>query len=153
VWITGRGCGWITGRGCGWITGRGSGSISGAYARGVSLLVPGKPTARSRRRTTVPQRESQMPDPSGAAWSSIGTMISGLWGGVGALVDAFVVHRGHVGLAVGILVGMAGSLYLTWVKLVGASPRSTTADLPAPPAVPAHDVAGRAGVRGVTPPS
>jgi ATP synthase protein I len=51
-----------------------------------------------------------------ALWSIFGYLVSGLlfWGGVGWAVDHFL-HTKYFTL-VGLLVGMAGALYLVWLR-------------------------------------
>jgi ATP synthase protein I len=66
------------------------------------------------------------PSPSGAAaahrraeqdaWGAFGLVPAGIlvWGGVGALVGAWLDSR--VPVAIGLLVGMAAGLYLVWFR-------------------------------------
>ena len=51
----------------------------------------------------------------GAAWNVIATMLAGLgvWGGLGLLADR-LFDTGKLFLATGLLVGMAGAIYLIY---------------------------------------
>jgi F0F1-type ATP synthase assembly protein I len=53
-----------------------------------------------------------------AAWSIVSYLLSGMlvWGGVGWLIDRWR-GGGHVFLAIGVLVGVAASLYLVFVRI------------------------------------
>ena len=62
------------------------------------------------------------------AWGALGLVISGVlvWGGVGALLSAWLDNRFPT--LVGLLVGMAGGLYLVWFRYGRPCPRSSGAD-------------------------
>jgi F0F1-type ATP synthase assembly protein I len=67
--------------------------------------------------------DGQAPKPTRGAndgWAVLSTLLGGLivWGGIGWLVDK-LLHT-HIALPIGLLVGMAGSLYLI-VKKYGSS--------------------------------
>jgi ATP synthase protein I len=53
-------------------------------------------------------------------WSIFGYLLSGLlvWGGIGAAIDHWVMHRNHWFMLVGFLLGMGASLYLVWLRFV-----------------------------------
>ncbi len=53
----------------------------------------------------------------GTAYAIIGTLLAGLlvWGGIGYLVDRLVGTE-PVFLAIGLLLGMAGGIYLVYLK-------------------------------------
>ena len=57
----------------------------------------------------------QRPEPgANAGWVAVGTLLSGVivWGFVGGLLDAWLAIPKHLGLLVGMIVGIAGALYL-----------------------------------------
>ena len=57
----------------------------------------------------------QRPEPgSNAGWVAVGTLLSGVivWGFVGGVLDAWLAIPKHLGLLVGMIVGIAGALYL-----------------------------------------
>jgi ATP synthase protein I len=56
----------------------------------------------------------------GAMWSIFGYLLSGLlvWGGIGAAIDHWVMHKHHWFMLVGFLLGMGASLYLVWLRFV-----------------------------------
>ena len=56
----------------------------------------------------------------GAMWSIFGYLLSGLlvWGGIGWLVDHYVMHHGHTFVLIGFLLGMGAALYLVWLRFV-----------------------------------
>lgn len=61
------------------------------------------------------KQASPKPDPgANAGWAALSTLLSGLvvWGGAGALLDWWLGIPKHIGLLVGMIVGMAMSLYL-----------------------------------------
>jgi hypothetical protein len=57
----------------------------------------------------------QRPEPgANAGWVAVGTLLSGVivWGFVGGVLDAWLAIPKHLGLLVGMIVGIAGALYL-----------------------------------------
>ena len=57
----------------------------------------------------------QRPEPgANAGWVAVGTLLSGIivWGFVGGVLDAWLAIPKHLGLLVGMIVGIAGALYL-----------------------------------------
>jgi F0F1-type ATP synthase assembly protein I len=57
----------------------------------------------------------EKPDPgSNAGWSALGTLLGGLlvWGGIGWLLDRWLGIPNQLGLLVGMMIGIAGALYL-----------------------------------------
>lgn len=57
----------------------------------------------------------QRPGPgANAGWAALSTLLSGIivWGGIGALLDWWLDIPNRIGLLVGMIVGMALSLYL-----------------------------------------
>jgi ATP synthase protein I len=53
----------------------------------------------------------------GAGWGIAATLLAGiaLWGGAGLVADR-LAGTGHVFLAIGMLVGAGGAIYLVWLK-------------------------------------
>lgn len=51
---------------------------------------------------------------SNAGWVALGTLISGIvvWGGVGALLDWWLDIPSQIGLLIGMILGLAVSLYM-----------------------------------------
>ncbi|WP_412541981.1 hypothetical protein R8Z50_05425 [Longispora sp. K20-0274] len=68
-----------------------------------------------------PPKRPSSADGANVGWSAIGYLIAGIgvWGGLGWLVDSWLDVPMHAGLMVGMLVGMAGAVYLI-VKKLGA---------------------------------
>ena len=62
---------------------------------------------------------------AGEAWSIIGTLLAGplVWGGIGYLIDRWAGLHGTF-VAIGVIVGAAGSVYLVIVKYV-RNPKDT----------------------------
>jgi ATP synthase protein I len=61
------------------------------------------------------KQHEKRPDPgANAAWSVLGTLLSGVvaWGGIGYLLDWWLDIPRHFGLLVGMIVGIVGALYL-----------------------------------------
>ena len=59
------------------------------------------------------------PEPgANAGWAALSTLISGIavWGAAGALLDWWLGIPKHVGLLVGMIVGIAAALYLVVKK-------------------------------------
>jgi ATP synthase protein I len=57
----------------------------------------------------------QRPEPgANAGWVAVGMLLSGIvvWGFVGGVLDAWLGLPKHLGLLVGMIVGIAGALYL-----------------------------------------
>ncbi len=56
-------------------------------------------------------------DGYGAAWSIIATLLAGIlaWGGIGYLADR-LLGTGQVFLAIGMVVGVAGGIYLVYLR-------------------------------------
>jgi ATP synthase protein I len=58
----------------------------------------------------------QRPGPGGenAGWSALGTLLGGIlvWGGVGWLLDKWLGIPNHLGLLVGMIVGITAALYI-----------------------------------------
>jgi len=69
------------------------------------------------------QSPQKRPDPqsdANAGWTAVGYLIAGIgvWGGIGWLVDRWLDVPMHFGTLIGMLVGMAGAVYLI-VKTMG----------------------------------
>lgn len=69
------------------------------------------------------QSPQKRPDPragANAGWTAVGYLLAGIgvWGGIGWLVDAWLGIPQHFGTMVGMLIGMAGAVYLI-VKNMG----------------------------------
>ncbi|WP_067507812.1 AtpZ/AtpI family protein [Actinoplanes sp. TFC3] len=62
------------------------------------------------------QPPQKKPQPTGdqSAWAALSTLLSGIvvWGGLGYLVDLWLDLPNRLGLLVGMIVGLAASLYL-----------------------------------------
>jgi len=59
------------------------------------------------------------PEPgANAGWAALSTLISGIavWGAAGALLDWWLGIPKHIGLLVGMIVGIAAALYLVVKK-------------------------------------
>ena len=56
----------------------------------------------------------------GAMWSIFGYLLSGLlvWGGIGAAVDHWVMHKHHWFMLGGLMLGMGAALYLVWLRFI-----------------------------------
>jgi F0F1-type ATP synthase assembly protein I len=54
------------------------------------------------------------PEDAGAGWTALAYLISGMlvWGGVGWALDRWWLHSGGIAIAVGLVLGMAGAVYL-----------------------------------------
>ena len=61
-------------------------------------------------------KESNPGDKSG--WAALSTLLSGIvaWGGIGFLLDLWLHIHHHVGLLIGMMVGLATSLYMVVKK-------------------------------------
>src|SRR4051794_41788453 len=88
------------------------------------------PRGDSRPRPVNPARGGSGAD---TGWAIIGTMLSGMavWGGAGGLLDWWLDIK--VFLPVGIILGMAGSIYMGVVKYGGPPPPPGGAPTPPPP--------------------
>jgi ATP synthase protein I len=64
--------------------------------------------------------DSEKRNEEGAMWSIFGYLLSGLivWGGIGAAIDHWVMHKNHWFMLVGFLLGMGAALYLVWLRFV-----------------------------------
>ena len=61
------------------------------------------------------KKPPQRPDPgANAGWVAVGTLLSGVvvWGGLGWLLDWWLGIPKHIGLLVGMIVGIVAALYL-----------------------------------------
>ena len=69
----------------------------------------------------------------GQGWASLGTLLAGMavWGGVGWLIDTWLGL--HVFLPVGVLVGLAASVYLVYVSSGGSSTLPASQPVPKDP--------------------
>ncbi|GIG60913.1 hypothetical protein Lfu02_52850 [Longispora fulva] len=67
-----------------------------------------------------PKRPSSA-DGANVGWAAVGYLISGIgvWGFLGWIVDRWLDVPKHFGMMIGMLVGMAGAIYLV-VKKLGA---------------------------------
>jgi ATP synthase protein I len=67
-----------------------------------------------------PQKRSDPRSGANAGWTAVGYLIAGIgvWGGIGWLVDRWLDVPMHFGTLIGMLVGMAGAVYLI-VKTMG----------------------------------
>jgi ATP synthase protein I len=70
------------------------------------------------------QPPHQSPGPSGenAGWVAVGTLLSGIavWGFIGWLLDEWLGIPKHLGLLVGMIVGITASLYLVMKRFGSA---------------------------------
>lgn len=66
-----------------------------------------------------PKPEEPAPPNAGVGWSVLSYLIAGMlvWGFVGWLIDRWL-HLGGVAIAIGVVVGMAGGVYLV-VRRIG----------------------------------
>jgi ATP synthase protein I len=72
---------------------------------------------------TGQQSPQRRPDPqsgANAGWAAVGYLIAGIgvWGGAGYLVDGWLEVPKHFGTMIGMMVGMAGAVYMI-VKRMG----------------------------------
>jgi F0F1-type ATP synthase assembly protein I len=61
------------------------------------------------------KQQEKRPDPgANAGWSALGTLLGGVvaWGGIGYALDWWFHIPRHLGLLVGMIVGIVGALYL-----------------------------------------
>jgi F0F1-type ATP synthase assembly protein I len=67
-----------------------------------------------------PQKRPTPQSGANAGWTAVGYLIAGIgvWGGIGWLVDNWLDVPMHFGTLIGMLVGMAGAVYLI-VKNMG----------------------------------
>lgn len=74
-------------------------------------MSPDRPTDRHPEQSGAARRAGEAD-----VWGAFGLVVSGVavWGGVGGLVGAWV-HSG-IPVMIGLLVGMAASLYLVWFR-------------------------------------
>jgi ATP synthase protein I len=57
----------------------------------------------------------QRPDPgANAGWAALGTLLGGIvtWGGIGWLLDSWLKIPNHIGLLVGMIVGITVAMYV-----------------------------------------
>ena len=66
-----------------------------------------------------PQRRPDSPSGANAGWAAVGYLMAGIgvWGGIGWLVDGWLGVPMHFGTMVGMLIGMAGAVYLIVKKM------------------------------------
>ena len=67
------------------------------------------------------KQPTQRPDPgANAGWSALGTLLGGVvaWGGIGYVLDWWLEIPRHLGLLVGMIVGICVALYIV-VKRFG----------------------------------
>jgi ATP synthase protein I len=61
------------------------------------------------------KQPEKRPDPgANAGWSALGTLLGGIlaWGGIGYVLDRWLDIPRHLGLLVGMIVGIVGALYV-----------------------------------------
>ncbi|WP_018351256.1 AtpZ/AtpI family protein [Longispora albida] len=68
-----------------------------------------------------PKRPQSSAQGANVGWTAVGYLIAGIgvWGGIGYLVDLWLDVPMHFGLMIGMMLGMAGAVYLI-VKKLGA---------------------------------
>ncbi|NUT31690.1 MAG: hypothetical protein HOV79_01315 [Hamadaea sp.] len=66
-----------------------------------------------------PQKRPAPQAGADAAWTAVGYLIAGIggWGAIGWVVDRWLGTPQHYGVMIGMLIGMAGAVYLIVKKL------------------------------------